>query len=377
MKKLKLFVAVLFLLFAGCKTEPQKSKPENTQALPNTYAELFDISEQDSFKFIRVYDKNYQLIDSLKVGTAKVRKPPQGKFITQKPKIVCLSTVHLAYLEFVGAEDYLIGVSGGKYVYNPKIKARIDSGELKEVGYPGALNFELLINMKPDLVTVYSADAAGRQSIELLKRYNIPYLIINEFQERHILGQTEWVRVFSRLYGNEKSVNERLEQIFSEYEKRSALTAEINNRPTVMLNMPWNGTWYVPGGKSNTARLIHDAGGNYIFASDSSMHNRPLSPEAVTAKAVEADLWLNPGQAESLDDIVSTDKRLKLCKPFKSRKVYNRIRRLSASGANDYMESGIMRPDVILKDLQRIMHPELFETEETRNKQLYFYEKLE
>jgi iron complex transport system substrate-binding protein len=40
-------------------------------------------------------------------------------------------------------------------------------------------------------------------------------------------------------------------------------------------------------------------------------------------------------------------------------RVYANDARVNANGGNDYFESGVMNPDVVLADLVKIFHPEL------------------
>ena len=51
--------------------------------------------------------------------------------------------------------------------------------------------------------------------------------------------------------------------------------------------------------------------------------------------------------------------------------VFNITKRLNSSGGNDYWEGGVMRPDMLLKDLVKIFHPNLLPTEK-----LNWYEKI-
>jgi iron complex transport system substrate-binding protein len=52
--------------------------------------------------------------------------------------------------------------------------------------------------------------------------------------------------------------------------------------------------------------------------------------------------------------------------------VYTYDFRKGAKGGSEYLELGYMRPDIILKDLVKIAHPELLPEYE-----LYFHKKLE
>ena len=67
-----------------------------------------------------------------------------------------------------------------------------------------------------------------------------------------------------------------------------------------------------------------------------------------------------------------TDKRFVEFKAFANKKVFNNNKRQNSIGGNDYLESGIVSPEIILKDLISILHPELIEEHE-----LYYYKQLE
>ena len=74
---------------------------------------------------------------------------------------------------------------------------------------------------------------------------------------------------------------------------------------------------------------------------------------------MNADVWINPGAAGSLDDIRQLDARFGDLEVLKSGYVYNNNARTNSSGGNDYWESGTVRPDLVLADLIRIFHPDL------------------
>ena len=52
-------------------------------------------------------------------------------------------------------------------------------------------------------------------------------------------------------------------------------------------------------------------------------------------------------------------------------KIYNNNARLTETGGNDYWESGVINPDVILKDIIVILHPDMFPGYKT-----FYYRKL-
>lgn len=135
--------------------------------------------------------------------------------------------------------------------------------------------------------------------------------------------------------------------------------------------LPYQGNWWVAGGRSYAANLIADAGGQYLWANDSSHESSPLTIEAVYRQARDADIWINLDMAKSKGDILTVDARLADFEAFKNNELYNNDARQNALGYNDYMESGTLHPHLILKDLIKIFHPALL-----AKHQLYYYRKL-
>ena len=55
---------------------------------------------------------------------------------------------------------------------------------------------------------------------------------------------------------------------------------------------------------------------------------------------------------------------------FRGGQVYNNNARTNAAGGNDYYESAVVNPDLVLRDLVKIFHPELVEEDFVYYKQL-------
>lgn len=342
----------------------------------NKYARLFSIEEKGNLKKLSIFDvkgnkkedyfllnKNFQVPDTLR-----------NKNIIKTPvkRVICLSTTHIAFVDALNETDKIIALSGSQYIYNPKLIKRINTGKLKDTGYENSLDFELILSLKPDLVTVYDINGSISPTINKLKQYHIPVVQINEYSETSVMGQAEWIKFFAEFFEKENLAEQKFTKIEKNYSYFKKAADTIRYKPSVLLNMPWKGTWYIPGGKSNIAQLIKDAGGNYLWKNTEEYHNYSLNIEAVYMKAKEADFWLNTGQAKSINDITNTDIRLNDFKPIKTGLIFNRNKRLSPGGGNDYMESGTVRPDLILKDLIKILHPNLFSEND-----FFYYTKLD
>ena len=140
----------------------------------------------------------------------------------------------------------------------------------------------------------------------------------------------------------------------------------------ILSGLPWKGAWYVPGGKSFAAQFIKDAGGSYLWDENRSTEALPLDLEMVYEKALKADCWINPGAASSIKDILQVDKRLGGLDVIKTGMVFNNNAVVNINGGNDYWESGVTNPHLILKDLVKIFHPELLP-----DHNFIYYKKLE
>jgi iron complex transport system substrate-binding protein len=126
-----------------------------------------------------------------------------------------------------------------------------------------------------------------------------------------------------------------------------------------MSGLPWKDSWYIPGGRSFAAAFIRDAGGEYIWTDLESREAVPVDLEAAYARAVNAEFWINSGSATCLLDIERTEKRLTRFRPYREGNVYNNIARLNPNGGNDFWETGVMEPHLVLADLIHIFHPGL------------------
>ena len=86
--------------------------------------------------------------------------------------------------------------------------------------------------------------------------------------------------------------------------------------------------------------------------------------------ASAADMWLNVGMANSLGEVKAACPKFADTRCFLGGRVYNNNRRTNAAGGNDYWESGVVHPDLVLRDLVKIFHPELVEEPFVYYKQL-------
>lgn len=282
-------------------------------------------------------------------------------------QIVCMSSSYIAMLDALGEINRIVGVSGIDYIANPYILAH--KKKIKDMG--PEMNYELLIGLKPDVVLLYGIGDAQTAVTDKLKELSIPYLYMGEYLEESPLGKAEWMVVLSELTDKREKGIETFREIPQRYYTLKALTDSVRQRPTVMFNTPWNDSWVMPSTQSYMAQLVADAGADYIYKENTSNSSTPIGLETAYGLIQKADYWINVGSATTLDELKTVNPKFADAKSVREKTVYNNNQRLTPTGGNDYWESAVVRPDVVLRDLIRIFHPELVADS------LYYYRQLE
>ena len=282
-------------------------------------------------------------------------------------QIVCMSSSYIAMLDALGQADRIVAVSGIDYVSNPYIIAHKDS--IKDMG--PEMNYELLLGLKPDVVLLYGIGDAQTAVTDKLKELSIPYMYVGEYLEESPLGKAEWMVALSELTDSREKGIEIFSEIPKRYQTLKDLTASVELRPTVMFNTPWNDSWIMPSTKSYMAQLVNDAGADYIYKENTSNSSAPIGLETAYGLIQKADYWINVGMASTLDELKAVNPKFTDAKSVREKTAYNNNLRLTATGGNEYWESAVVRPDIVLRDLIHIFHPELV------SDSLYYYRHLE
>jgi iron complex transport system substrate-binding protein len=297
-----------------------------------------------------------------------------GHRVVETPvrSLVALSTTYLAHLESLGLLHTLVGLANFDHVCSPAVRRAIDQDRLAEVGENQAVNVELLIDLDPDLVLGYGIGAAEDDNHPALFEAGLDVVLTTEFLESTPLARAEWIKFIALFFDREAEAETLFRAMEQRYLELRGMTADAGSRPTVLLNADFQGVWYQPGGRSYMAALLRDAGARYIWDDDDSAATRALDTESVFERGSGAEFWLNPGQARTLDELLSVDRRYSRFEAVRHCRVYNCTGRLGPGGGNDIWETGVANPHLVLADLVRIFHPELLP-----GHQLVWYRRLE
>lgn len=267
-------------------------------------------------------------------------------------RIVAMSSSHVAMLEAIGATDKIVGVSGLDYISNASLQSR--RGELADVGHEGNVDYEALVGAAPDLVLLYGINGASPMEGRL-EQLGIPYLYVGDYVEQSPTGKAEWVVAMGEVTGRRGRAIEVFGGIKARYDSVAATVAGSGPRARVMLNTPYADSWFMPPAGSYAVRLIEDAGGEYVYAQNTSGASVPIDIEEAYALACGADIWLNTGTASTAAELLRQCPKFADVPAVRTGRVFNNTLRSNNSGGNDYWESGVMNPDLILSDLIRIV----------------------
>ena len=286
--------------------------------------------------------------------------------------VVCMSSSHVAMFDAIGEVRRVSGVSGIDYISNAHVNEHRYCGEVRDVGYDTNLDFELLAAMRPDLVLLYGVTGENTVVTGKLRELGIPYIYVGDYMEESPLGKAEWLMVPAELCNVRDTGAEIFRGIADRYNALKAATAAAAARPKVMLNTPYRDTWFMPSSRSFMVRLIEDAGGEYIYTKNDSDTSVAIDMEEAYLLANAADVWLNVGPCNTLAELTAQNPKFAEVPAVRDRMVFNNNRRQTPAGGSDFWESGVVRPDLVLRDLNAILRPEMAGTAE-----LHYYKRLE
>jgi iron complex transport system substrate-binding protein len=357
-----LFVAA-FIGFIGGLWTPLSAQPESG-AVTLRYATGFRVECRADCKVVTVTKPWPGSRDSfvyVLYPRGKARPSYAGKALyVQTPvrRVVSYSSTYIPEIAAAGGLSSIVGVDNAAYIYSPELRARLASGQVVETTRNGNPNMELLLSLGPDAVFTYGVGNEWDTYPKMLE-LGLPVVIDGEWNETDPLARAEWMKFIALFYDAEDGAETLFSSVEAGYLRLKAEAAKARTKPRVLVNAPFQGSWTVSGGKSYMARFIADAGGDYLWAQDGSTGGLSLGLEAVYERGLAADIWLNPGAAASLKELLSMDARFAGLPAFGRGAVWGTRLRATKEGANDYFESGVMRPDLVLADLVRIFHPEL------------------
>lgn len=371
-----LFVLALSVVFAQCKKETVTAERIDSQ---NTirHAKGFSIQNYDGYSVLKVRNpwpratKTYTYILKEKNGIVPDSLTKNPIISVPIKSIVVTSTTHIPSLEMLKKEKTLVGFPNLDYISSEKVRAQIEAGKVKELGMNQSLNTEVLLNLQPDVIVGYGIDN-NNPTLDNLQKSGLKVLLNGDWNEETPLGKAEWIKFFGALYGQQKKAEEIFSKIEKEYLKTIKIAQSAKETPTILAGDMFEDRWYLPKGNSWGSLLLKEAKGQYLWEETTGTGSLSLSFETVLEKAKNADIWITSGQFASLKEMTAANPHYRQFKAFQNKNVYSFSGRKGKTGGTLYYELAPNCPDIVLKDIVKILHPELLPSY-----QPFFFEKLQ
>ena len=373
-------VAVVFFLFClfSCQNKVREADRATTH---------FIISQGDSVYFA----KGFQIETHEDYTVATVRNPwdirlvlqryilvpkantlpenlPEGVLIrTPLTRTVSYGSVQCGFFAEFDALNTLVGVCEPQYINIPYVQENIKNGKIANLGQAANPDLEKIILIEPEVLFTAPIENIGYGQAAKL---NIPFIECVDYMESTLLGRSEWIRFFALFFEKKELADSLFKETAERYNELVKLTENVVKRPTVFAETVYSGIWYQPGGNSYIAKLFHDAGADYLWKEDTNSGSIGLTFESVLEKAEKADIWLikyNSPLDMTYSNLVREYSNYALFDAYKKRNVY-----ICNMGKVLYYEELPIHPDLLLKDMVRIFHPDLLPDYELR-----YYNKME
>ncbi|MEQ6335563.1 ABC transporter substrate-binding protein [Sphingobium sp. MK2] len=267
---------------------------------------------------------------------------------------------HEAMTKVLGINNRLVAVGGVKS-YDDDLRARVRRGQVRQIGYGWHSPPELdaLIAAKPDVLLMSMGDMDNIGAKPRIEALGIPVVPIFLDNEADYMGRVDYVRLIGMLTGKEREADAFVAMVTKNVE---ALKAKAAAQPTRSVLSAWfsGGNRWMPTIRNADAKLLRDANARNPFeATDDprkDSFNR-VSTEELIARGKDADCWIMRDSHSAPFKDVATLRRFK---------AYRDGCLFAADGmtkppadAYDYYEMAVIRPDLVLGDLARMLHPAL------------------
>jgi iron complex transport system substrate-binding protein len=364
---LKNFLLLIFpLLLFSCKAE-KSEKPlvvAEGEAVEVKYAKGFSIEKYTGYNILTVKDpwpdadKTYRYL-LLKEGTVAPDHLEYDYEINIPVKnIVVTSTTHIPSLEALGEESSLIGFPDLEYISSENTRKLISENRITELGKNEAINTETLISIEPEVVVGFAING-NNKTYNTIQRSGIPVIFNGDWTEASPLGKAEWVKFFGALFDKNEEAQKYFKKVETNYKMAKNLATTAEKKPTVLSGSMYKDQWYVPYGNSWLARFIEEANTSYIYKETSGSGSMALAFETVLSDAKNARFWVAPGQFGSYEQLMEASSHYDQFRAVKEQNVFTYSSTKGDTGGVLFYELAPNRPDLVLRDLIAIFHPDL------------------
>lgn len=369
---------LIFLISCGEK----KKQPTIEQNKPESgirYATGFAIKKNTDFTEIEVSSAwpgakksfTYALVPREKLASMTFPRDAYDAIIaTPVKRMVVTSTTHIPSLEALGVLNTVVGFPNTDLISSEEARKLVDIGKIKELGTNENINTEMVLELNPEVVMGFGINDTNK-AYKTIEQSGIAVVYNGDWVEQTPLGKAEWIKFFAPFFQKEEEADSIFSEIETSYQEAKALAQKAIDKPTVLTGGLYKDVWYVAGGKSWMAQFLTDANADYMWSETENTGSIGLSLEAVLERGQQADFWFNPSSHTTYEEVKQANAHYQQFKAFANKKIYSNAIEKGAKGGLIFYELAPQRPDLVLKDLIHILHPDLLPDYEP-----YFFKPL-
>jgi len=362
-----LFLGFLLMVLMGCKQAKKPQPAQNQESISSiTYATGFRVKKEADLTVIEVTaawpganNFTYALVPKEKLAAMTFPSDTYDAIIgTPVEKMVLTSTTHIEPLKQLGELKAIVGFPNTDYISSPEARKLVNSGQIQDLGMNDVLNTEMVLELNPELIIGFSINKENK-AYDILEKAGIPVAYNGDWVEHTPLGKSEWIKFFAPFFQKEAQGDSIFTAIESSYKQATALAKNAKTKPTVLTGGLYKDVWYIAGGNSWMAQFMEDANADYLWSNTEETGSIGLSLESVLEQAQDAEYWFNPSAQTTYMELNEANPHYRQFKAFKNKKVYSYAIEKGETGGLIFYELAPHRPDIVLKDFIKILHPEL------------------
>jgi iron complex transport system substrate-binding protein len=259
--------------------------------------------------------------------------------------------------ELLGVTDRLVGFGNHTHATTPSIVKMFERGQLQR-----NTDLEALAHRGTEAHFNWYATSALSSAGDTMARLGTLEIPAAEHMEPTPLARAEWIKFFAMFFDKEREANQAFDEIERNYTRVQQLVAGVTARPRVFTNLGQGGGWSIHGGRNQLARILGDAGGDYVWSDDpSELSGTTAHDESALDRGLDAEVWLMSAEAvfgTRIAQLSISNPRFAAFKSVRNGRVYVNHRNYP-DGPNPWWDYALIQPDRELADLIAIFHPHL------------------
>ncbi len=267
----------------------------------------------------------------------------------------------------LGLADRMRAV-GGRSMYDDGIRARVEAGELAELGYSWHLppDLAVLLERAPEATFLAMDSPHNVPGLGRSREMGLQVAPTFVWAERTVLARAEWLLFFSMFFAIEEEAQARFDAIEERYQALRDRAAAVPEQPTAMWGYyGGSGVWFVMTNNLESG-LLEDAGARNIFANDGELRadGERFTGERLLVEGAGAEHWIIGDIHQA--DLPAGDYLDSFVAWREDRLYHNYLRTKWELNGYDWYEGATGRPDELLADLIHLIHPDLLPDHELK-----------